>query len=130
MDEPISLELAATRPEWVPCRESAERTREVAREVRELVAQQLEVELHRVAPTASLIDDLGTDALGIVDLAFELEQRFDIRIALHEVLSLRTVQSAVECVVQAIVRRETARRPGRVPSDRPVRRPQLGGEPR
>jgi acyl carrier protein len=87
-------------------RDVAEHTPELAREVSRVVAQQFEVGLEHVVPQSRLMDDLGADALALVDLAFALEERFDIRILFRELVGMHTVQQATECVERALRRRE------------------------
>ena len=53
---------------------------DIAKRVKEIVAEQLGVEEALVVPEASFMDDLGADSLDTVELVMALEEEFDIEI--------------------------------------------------
>ena len=59
--------------------------------VRNLVAEQLGVDLAEVRPDAHILDDLGADSLDVVELVMALEESFDIEIPDSAVEGLRTI---------------------------------------
>jgi len=59
--------------------------------VRNILAEQLGVDLVEVAPDARILDDLGADSLDVVELVMSLEEAFDIEIPDEDVEELRTV---------------------------------------
>lgn len=59
--------------------------------VRNIVAEQLGVDLAEVRPDAHILDDLGADSLDVVELVMALEESFDIEIPDSDVEGLRTI---------------------------------------
>jgi acyl carrier protein len=59
--------------------------------VRNILAEQLGVDLVEVSPDARILDDLGADSLDVVELVMSLEEAFDIEIPDEDVEELRTV---------------------------------------
>ena len=55
--------------------------------VKEVLAKQLSMDVSRVQLDSRLVEDLGVDSFGSVEISFELEERFGIKIpdaALYE----------------------------------------------
>jgi acyl carrier protein len=59
--------------------------------VRNIVAEQLGIDLAEIRPDAHILDDLGADSLDVVELVMALEESFDIEIPDAAVEGLRTV---------------------------------------
>lgn len=92
---------------------SASRQR-VLDEIRGRMAQ-LDLAPGDVDPAATLIDDLDFDSLDWLDLVLCLEE--DLQIALHEqkLVSVRTVEDVVDCVLTALAERPQGASPGVTP---------------
>jgi len=73
---------------------------DIAEKVKEIVAQQLDVDIAEVKEEAQFIEDLGADSLALVELVLALEERFAITIPDTEADKLRTVGDAVTFVIQ------------------------------
>ena len=71
---------------------------DVFQTVKEVTAEQLEVDPEIITPDASFIDDLEADSLDIVDLMMELEETFDIEIPDEDAEKISTVADAVEYI--------------------------------
>jgi acyl carrier protein len=69
----------------------------VEEKVKQIIAEQLAVDLSEVIPNATL-DDLGADSLDKVELTMALEEAFDIEIADPDVENVRTVQDVIDTV--------------------------------
>ena len=69
----------------------------IEEKVKQIVAEQLSVELSEVVPNVTL-DDLGADSLDKVELTMALEEAFDIEIGDADVDKIRTVQDVIEAV--------------------------------
>jgi acyl carrier protein len=67
----------------------------IAETVRKIVAEQLGVDMEKVVPEASFIDDLGADSLDTVELVMALEEEFDQEIPDEDAEKIRTVQDAI-----------------------------------
>ena len=63
--------------------------------VKEIIADQLDVPEAQLEPTASFVDDLKADSLGVVELVLALEQEFEIEIPDEATEKIRTVGDAV-----------------------------------
>ena len=73
---------------------------DVAKRVKEIVAEQLGVEESLVVPEASFMDDLGADSLDIVELVMALEEKFEIEIPDDAAEKIQTVNDAIEYIVE------------------------------
>ncbi len=75
---------------------------EIFEQVRELIADQLGLEEDKITLDSDFIDDLNADSLDIVDLIVTLESEFDLSIPDEEAQRLRTVEDAVDFIVDNI----------------------------
>lgn len=71
---------------------------DIFEKVREVTAQQLEIDSDTITMDASFIDDLDADSLDIVELMMELEETFDIEIPDEDAEKISTVADAVEYI--------------------------------
>ena len=70
----------------------------VEEKVREIIAEQLQIDIEEVKPEASFIDDLGADSLDTVELVMAFEEEFDIEIPDEDAEKIRTVQDAINYI--------------------------------
>jgi acyl carrier protein len=63
--------------------------------VKEVIAEQLNVDAADITPESAFVDDLGADSLDIVELVMALEEEFGISIPDEEAENIRTVGDAV-----------------------------------
>lgn len=73
---------------------------DIAKRVKEIVAEQLGVEASLVVPEASFMDDLGADSLDTVELVMALEEEFDIEIPDEDAEKIQTVNDAIEYIAE------------------------------
>ena len=66
--------------------------------VREIVAEQLGVDVEEVTSEASFTDDLGADSLDTVELVMALEEEFGIEIPDEDAEKISTVGDAVSYI--------------------------------
>ena len=71
---------------------------EIADKVKEIISQQLDVDMTKIKEEASFIDDLGADSLAIVELVLAFEEQFEIDIPDEDTEKIRTVQDAVKYI--------------------------------
>jgi acyl carrier protein len=77
---------------------SAEKSKEVAEKVKQIISEQLGVDEAEVTPSASFVDDLGADSLDQVELVMALEEAFDLEISDEDAEKIRSVQDAIDYV--------------------------------
>lgn len=70
-------------------------------QVRNIVAEQLGVDLAEVTPDARILDDLGADSLDVVEMVMSIEEAFDIEVPDEAVEELRTVADVERYVARA-----------------------------
>ncbi len=72
---------------------------ELEEKVKDIIAESLGVKRPDVVSTASFIDDLNADSLDIVELVMAMEKEFDLEIDDEDAEKIRTVQDAVDFIV-------------------------------
>jgi acyl carrier protein len=72
--------------------------RDIAAEVKQIVADQLDIAIHDLKTASTYIDDLGADSLGLVELVLALEEAFVIEIPDQDTEKLRTVGDTIEYI--------------------------------
>lgn len=71
---------------------------EIAEKVKEIVSQQLDVDLADIKEESAIIDDLGADSLAIVELVLAFEEQFDIDVPDEDTEKIRTVGDAISYI--------------------------------
>ncbi len=71
---------------------------EIFTRVKNVVAEQLEVDEKEVTQDANFAGDLGADSLDTVELVMALEEEFDIEIPDEAAEKIATVQAAVDYI--------------------------------
>ncbi|MBN3860585.1 MAG: acyl carrier protein [Neisseriaceae bacterium] len=67
--------------------------------VKEIVSEQLDVEIGKIKNESSFQEDLGADSLDIVELVMSLEEAFDCEIPDEDAEKITTVQQAIDYIV-------------------------------
>jgi len=70
----------------------------VEKRVKDIVAEQLGIDLEEVHADSAIIDDLGADSLDIVELVMALEEEFDMDIPDEDAQKIITVKDAADYV--------------------------------
>ncbi len=70
----------------------------IAEQVREIVADKLEVAPEKVTEGASFVDDLGADSLDTVELVMAFEDKFGCEIPDEDAEKIRTVKDAIDYI--------------------------------
>jgi acyl carrier protein len=70
----------------------------VEEKVKQIIVDQLGVEVSDVTPAASFVDDLGADSLDRVELVMALEETFGVEIPDEDAEKIATVQDAVDYI--------------------------------
>lgn len=66
--------------------------------VKELIAEQLDVDEDSITPDANIQDDLGADSLDVVDLVMALEEEYEVEIPDEAVANIKTVGDIVKYI--------------------------------
>lgn len=66
--------------------------------IKQLVAEQLSVDIKKVVNEAYFVNDLGADSLDTVELIMVLEESFGIEIPDEDAEKIQTVQDAIDYV--------------------------------
>ncbi len=69
---------------------------EISETIKTIVSEQLEIEPHRVTPTANFANELGVDSLDRLELILALEETFSIKISAEIAGTLLTVQHLID----------------------------------
>ena len=71
---------------------------DVADRIKKIVVEHLGVELDKVTPAASFIDDLGADSLDTVELVMAFEEEFNVEIPEDAAEKIATVKDAIDYI--------------------------------
>ena len=66
--------------------------------IKEIIANQLGVDMEKVTPEASFIEDLGADSLDTVELVMAFEEAFNVEIPDEDAEKILKVQDAVNYI--------------------------------
>lgn len=70
--------------------------------LKEIIAEELEVEKEKVTSSALLEEDFRVDSLDLVELGLRIEQEFDIEIPDEEGEKIKTVQDTINYVTTKV----------------------------
>jgi len=70
----------------------------VENKVKKIISEKLGVEIEKVVPEASFIDDLGADSLDLVELIMTMEEEFEMDISDEDAEKLVTVKDVIDFV--------------------------------
>ena len=68
--------------------------------IREIIADELDVEIDEVTPESDIIEDLGADSLAIVTIIMTIEDLYGITIPDEAVIDLRTPDAVAKYVTE------------------------------
>ena len=75
---------------------------EIATTVKEVFQQTLKVDPAKIEPGTVLKDDLALDSLDMIEVVYELEDRFDVQIPEESIQDIRTFDEVVDGLHAAI----------------------------
>jgi acyl carrier protein len=79
-------------------------SRDIAAEVKQIVADQLDRDVNDIKVESTFIDDLGADSLGLVELVLALEESFGVEIPDSDTGKLLTVGATIEYIQLQLAR--------------------------
>lgn len=68
----------------------------VEKEVRELIADIIEMDPQSIDPNAHLVEDLGMDSMMALEILASMEKKFKIRIPEEDLPKITTLNKAIE----------------------------------
>lgn len=71
----------------------------VEAQVKKIIAEKLNIDVSRIGLDSRLVDDLAMDSFGSIEMAFELEEKFNIKIPDADIAQVKTVKDIVDYVV-------------------------------
>ena len=71
---------------------------DVIREMKKALAETLRIEEDTIQADSSLINDLGAESLDFLDVVYQMEQTFGIKMARHQVLELEPLHHVTAAV--------------------------------
>jgi len=71
---------------------------EVETTVKEVLAKQLSMEVGKITLDSRLVEELGIDSFGSVEVAFELEEKFNLKIPDEALYEAKTVKNIVDYI--------------------------------
>jgi len=66
--------------------------------IREIIAEQLDVELEEITLETSLVDDLKADSLDVIELIMAFEDEFEIKIDDDVLENIQTVEDILTAI--------------------------------
>ena len=63
----------------------------MSKDIKEMLANQLNIDKEKVTTESRIVEDLGADSLDVVELLMTLEDEFGISVSDEEALGLKTV---------------------------------------
>lgn len=66
--------------------------------VKEIVANQLRLEVENISDDSSLVEDLGADSLDIVDIIMAFESEFGTTVPEDDIADLRTIRDLADYI--------------------------------
>ena len=70
--------------------------------VKEIIADQLGVEIEKLRDDANFVQDLGADSLGVVELVMAFEEEFGIEIPDEDAEKIRTVGDVIKYLKERV----------------------------
>ncbi|NLK97063.1 acyl carrier protein [Defluviitalea saccharophila] len=74
----------------------------ILKKVKEIIAEQLNIQESEITEETSFQDDLGADSLDIFQIIMALEEEFDMEISNEDAEKISTVGDAVEYIKNAV----------------------------
>ncbi len=71
---------------------------EIEEKVKEIISKHLGIDIEKVTPESSFMDDLGADSLDTVELVMAFEETFNIEIPDEDAEKIIKVQDAVNYI--------------------------------
>jgi len=74
----------------------------VETQVKQILADQLDLDMEEIKETAILTDDLGIDSFGSIEIIYDLEDKFGIEIPEKDLADVKTVDDIITYIVSRL----------------------------
>ena len=71
---------------------------EIETAVKDILAKHLTMDVQKITLESRLVEELGLDSFGSVEVAFELEEKFDLKIPDSALYEAKTVKHIVDYI--------------------------------
>jgi len=71
---------------------------EITLQVEKILADKLNVDPQKIGLDSQLINDLGMDSFGSIEVVFELEEKFDLKIPDQDIVQAKTVKDIIDYI--------------------------------
>ena len=69
---------------------------QIAEQVKKILIDKLNLDSAKIGPDSHLINDLGLDSFGSIEIVFELEEKFDLKIPDQDIAQAKTVKDITD----------------------------------
>ena len=76
--------------------------KEIEQKVKEILAKRLGIPSNKITLDSHLVDDLGMDSFGAVEVMFEMEDRFSINVNEKKLIDIKTVQDMINYIASKL----------------------------
>ncbi|NPA53602.1 MAG: acyl carrier protein [Aquificae bacterium] len=66
--------------------------------IKEIIADQLGIDVNQIKPESKFVDDLGADSLDVVELIMAFEEEFDVEIPDEDAEKIQTVADVINYI--------------------------------
>ena len=80
---------------------------EIENKLKNIVAEQFNVETAEISRETSFVNDLNADSLDVVEISMEFEDAFEISIPDDQVDKIRTIGDAADFIEKQLIARQT-----------------------
>ena len=77
---------------------------EIEAAVKDILAKHLTMDVQKITLESRLVEELGLDSFGSVEVAFELEEKFDLKIPDEALYQAKTVKNIVDYIASQKVK--------------------------
>ncbi len=74
----------------------------IAKRIKQIILETLEVKEKQIVLEAKFVDDLGTDSLDLVEMVMALEDYYEIEISDEDAEKLVTVQAVIDYITRCL----------------------------
>lgn len=78
--------------------------KEIEKKVIEILAEKLNIKAEKIKPESNLTDDLGMDSFGAIEVMFEVEEKFGIRIEEDDMKDLHIVKDVITYIKNKVIK--------------------------